>query len=106
MGMNRSPSVNYRDVKIRSFVPGRVRLKLGPSMRDPATIAALEADLRAVAGVDRIAFNNFSGNVLITYDGSALRTTESLQVLESICKHNFPDLDLMVARRWLQENDW
>jgi hypothetical protein len=98
--------VAYRGVKVASFVPGRVRIKLGTMMSDPVLLDALDSELSVVPGVERIEFSKFTGSVLIVYDRKALRTSRSVQALEGICKRHFPELDLTNARRWLQNNSW
>jgi hypothetical protein len=98
--------VKYRGVRVASFVPGRVRIKLGTMMSDPGLLGALEAELGAVPGVEKIDFGKFTGSVLIVYDGKTLRTSKSVQALESICKRHFPELDLATARKWLRNNSW
>jgi hypothetical protein len=104
--MARASKVKYRGVRVVSFVPGRVRIKLGTMMSDPALLGVLESELCVVPGIEKIEFSKFTGSVLIKYDGKTLRTSKSIQALETICDRHFPEIDLTTARKWLQSNSW
>ena len=75
-------------------------------MSDLALLGVLESELRAVPGIEKIELSKFTGSALIKYDGKTLRTSKSIQSVESIFNRHFPEIDLSKARQWLQNNRW
>ena len=65
--------MNHRGVRVVSFVPGRVRIKLGTLMAEPGLVTELRSELAAIDGIEAVDLNKLTGSVAIRYDRKALR---------------------------------
>jgi len=89
------------EVKVMSFLPGRVRLKVEALKRDAALAQAVREDLGAVPGIEDVDINGNTGSVLIRYDRKAVSSPESMDALEEVLGRHFPSLDFARLRGWL-----
>lgn len=92
------------DVKVVSFLPGRVRLKVEALKRDAVFAQAVRDDLGAVPGIREVDIKGATGSVLIRYDRKAVSSPESLAALEEVLGRHFPSLDVSRLRGWLSSN--
>ena len=74
--------------RMASLVPGRLRIKLHPTSRDPQTMNGIKCGLESHEGVHEVRVNPASGSVTVNYDHERHSTAGILGLLE--------DLDVVV----------
>lgn len=77
-----------RRVRIKSHVPGRVRLRLQPQSRNRATMESIQQKLQTLQGINGVRLNPANGSVTVNYDHAHHSMAGILGLLE--------DLDVVV----------
>lgn len=92
-------------IKVVSFVPGRVRLKVQRLKHAPRFASRVEALVSKVPGIEKVEANPLTGSVLINYDVDTLSfyAREHLDALETALRQLFPDKDLGALRKSLAQ---
>lgn len=81
-------------IKVSSFIPGRLRLKVD-DLRDNEPFAKqVEQELGAVEAVKSVDVNVVSGSLLVKYDRKSIGEEPSLQALSIALTKLFPQLDV------------
>ena len=70
--------------KLRSHIPGRLRIKLSRESRKPAVLGRLKKQLCAREDVHDVVLNHTTGSVKIVYDHHQLNEEGILKVLEDL----------------------
>lgn len=70
--------------KLRSHVPGRLRIRLSPESRKQAVLGHLKKQLSAEKSVHDVVLNHTTGSVKIVYDHRQLDKEGMLKVLEDL----------------------
>ena len=86
--MNEEKHHRRHRAHIASLVPGRLRIKLHPTSRDPQTMQGLKGSLESQEGIHNVRVNPASGSVTVQYDHERHSTAGMLRLLE--------DLDVVV----------
>jgi copper chaperone CopZ len=81
-------------IKVSSFIPGRLRLKVD-ELRDNESFARqVEAELTAVEAVKSVDANCVSGSLLVKYDRKIIGEQRNVQALSKALAGLFPQLDV------------
>ena len=81
-------------IKVSSFIPGRLRLKVD-DLRDNESFAEqVEAELAAVEAVKSVDANAVSGSLLVKYDRKIIGEQQNVQALSNALAKLFPQLDV------------
>jgi hypothetical protein len=99
--MGLAPMFDFEGIKISSFVPGRLRLRVERVKRDKDFAQAVEERLGAIDGIKQVDINGLTGSVLVSYDPAKLARPESLEALTAAAKELFPTFDASLLARWL-----
>lgn len=91
-------------VKVASFIPGRVRIKVDELKGAEALAKRVEAELAEVPGIKTVEANGLSGSVLVKYDRKTIRSPSSAQQLGAALARLFPNRDLSRLTEWLSGN--
>jgi hypothetical protein len=83
----RAPVVDLRSrTDYVHLLPGRIRVRVPETWRDPEAGALLESGLSQLSGVQTVCANELTGNVLVHYDAEAV---DAQQVLAHIVSLGF-----------------
>lgn len=88
-------------VKVQSFIPGRVRLKITHLKGQGELARRAESRLLQVPGIKHVEANPVSASLLVKYDRGTIAEPESLQALSDALQELFPDVDLSPLQKWL-----
>jgi hypothetical protein len=90
-------------VKVMSFIPGRVRLRVD-LLKGAKTLAGqAQARLAEVPGIREVEANPVSGSLLVKYDSRRLAEQASVDALAAALDELFPTLDLSRFKQQLQK---
>jgi len=70
--------------RVVSDVPGRVRIKLHPSKRNPVLMTGIKDRLDSNEGVHHVKLNNSTGSITVRYDQNRHSTQSVLGLLEDL----------------------
>jgi hypothetical protein len=90
-------------VKVVSFLPGRVRLRVRELKAHPELVAEIEQALGEVSAIKQLDINPTTGSVLIQYDRKPLKEPETLAQLRGHLETLFPTLDSEKVTAWLAD---
>jgi hypothetical protein len=93
------------DVKILSYVPGRVRLRVRPLKGNRNLVEVAQKEILAVPGVKEVTINELTGSVLLRYDNTMLGNQESVDAMLETLGLLFPSLDIDRIRVWLADKE-
>lgn len=93
--------IKIEGVKIKSFLPGRLKLRIDDLEGEPQLAEALRAEIAEVDGIKHIETDAQAGTVLIKYDKKRVTSPESSQALFAALKRHFPNKDFSSIEKWL-----
>jgi hypothetical protein len=85
-------------VKILSFFPGRVKLRIEAVQGDEALAKQATTEIGANSAIKKIMVDPGSGNVLINYDRKLIKEPETIDALSDTLAELFPDIDIDALR--------
>lgn len=88
-------------VKVRSFFPGRVRLKVEALKGKPELAGRVQADLAGIDAIQSVEVHPDTGSVTLRYDRKAIRSPASVDALVTTLGRHFPHIDFEQIRGWL-----
>jgi hypothetical protein len=91
------------DVKILSYVPGRVRLRVKALKGNRNLAKVAQKEISAVPGVKEVTINELTGSVLLRYENSMLGNQESVDAIFATLSLLFPSADIDKIRTWLAD---
>ncbi len=89
------------DVKIVSYVPGRVRLRVKPIKGNRKLAEKAQREISAVPGVKGVTINELTGSVLFRYEKNILGNQEAVDAMFTTLGLLFPTLEIDKIRAWL-----
>lgn len=89
-------------IKIISFFPGRVKLKLETLVGQEDLARRASAELSQARAIKKVLVDPLKGHVLINYDRKRIAEPESLDELTGVLSGLFPDLDWDALRKRLE----
>jgi hypothetical protein len=89
-------------VKILSFFPGRVKLRIEAVQGEEALAKKATADIGANAAIKKIMVDPGKGDVLINYDRKLIKEPETIDALSDTLAELFPDMDVAALRAKLE----
>ena len=92
------------DVKILSYVPGRVRLRVKPIKGNRQLAEKAQQEISAVPGIKEVAINELTGSVLLRYEKNMLGNQEWVDAMFATLSRLFPSLDIHKIRAWLADS--
>ena len=92
------------DIKILSFIPGRVRLRVKPIKSNGKLAEQAQKEIAAVPGIQEVTINKLTGSVLLRYEKNMLNNQQSVDAMFATLSHCFPSLDIEKVREWLSNN--
>jgi hypothetical protein len=92
---------DFEGIKVSSFVPGRLRLRVERVKRDKAFARTVEERLGAIDGIRKVEINGLTGSVLVSYEPGKLAQPASMDALTAAAKELFPTFDSSLLERWL-----
>lgn len=81
-------------VKVLSFVPGRIRLRVDLLKGAKDLARSVEQRLAQVPGILRVEVNPVSASLLVGYDRRRLAEADAIEALGEALRELFPQLDL------------
>jgi hypothetical protein len=95
----------FDDITIVSFIPGRLRLKIG-SLDEAAMLAASFHDrIATLPGIDKVEINQATKSILIKYDQNLFATDDSVAALEQALERQLSTEERVQLRSLLQSQD-
>ena len=82
--MDEGKQQRYHRAHMASLTPGRLRIKLHPTSRDPQTMNGIKRGLESHEGVHEVRVNPASGSVTVNYDHRRHSTAGILGFLEDL----------------------
>lgn len=92
---------SFPGIKIVSFIPGRVRLRVDKVKDDDQLARRVEKELSGLACIKLVETKVDNGSVLIKYDRKLLKQAHNAEALLSTLKSLFPDFDTEKIRPYL-----
>jgi hypothetical protein len=80
-------------VKVLSFFPGRVRLRVDALKGNRVLAEAVEMRLKSIPGIARVETNATSASLLVRYDRRRIAQRDAAQALGAALRELFPQLD-------------
>ena len=93
--------MNFEDVKIVHFIPGRARLRIEKVKHTPQFADEIKQQLNTVPGIKHIEIKELTGSVLIEYDKQTLSSQHSIDALAKALQKLFPAFDSNTITKWL-----
>ena len=88
-------------VKVLSFFPGRVRLRIDDLKGNRALAQAVEARLAGIAAISHVEANSASASLLVKYDRRQIGRPDSARALDAALRELFPRLNFSRLQHWL-----
>ncbi|MGD2075141.1 MAG: hypothetical protein PVI91_15335 [Gammaproteobacteria bacterium] len=88
-------------VRVTSFFPGRVRLKVDDLRGNQVLAQAVEVRLASIDGIRHVEANPASGSLLVKYDRRQIAQTASARALGAALRELFPRIDFSRFEHWL-----
>lgn len=98
----RPAMIKIEGVKITSFFPGRIRLKIADLVDNAALAARVERDIAAIDGIRQIEIDPQDGSVLIKYEKRRITAPDASRALLQTLRRHFPDRDFSKIEHWLE----
>lgn len=89
-------------IKIISYLPGRVKLRIEQLVDQPTLAKRASRELSDAVAIKKIDVDTAKGNVLIKYDRKRIREPDSIDQLSHILADLFPDYDWLSLRKLLR----
>jgi hypothetical protein len=86
--------LDFDGIKVVSFFPGRVRLKVDKLKDDARFAKRVETTLSGLASIKLVETDPEAGKVLIKYDRKSLQDTKNVDELIKSLKSLFPNADI------------
>ena len=93
------------DIKILSYIPGRVRLRVKPIKGDRKLAEKAQREISAIPGIREVTINKLTGSVLLRYEKNMISNQESVDAVFATLSHLFPSLDIDKVREWLANKE-
>jgi hypothetical protein len=85
--------LDFNGIKVVSYFPGRIRLRVDKLKHDPGFAAAVQEKLQDVPGIKKLEVKESTGSILVVYDKKTLvQPAASKQLLARLHKL-FPEAD-------------
>ena len=89
-------------VKILSFLPGRVKLRIEAVKGEEALAKKATAQIGAIDAIKKIMVDPGKGDVLINYDRKKIKEPDTIDALSDTLSELFPDMDVAALRAKLE----
>jgi len=89
-------------VKILSFLPGRVKLRIEAVKGEEALAKKATAQIGAIDAIKKIMVDPGKGDVLINYDRKKIKEPDTINALSDTLSELFPDMDVAALRAKLE----
>jgi hypothetical protein len=89
-------------VKILSFLPGRVKLRIEAVKGEEALAKKATAQIGAINAIKKIMVDPGKGDVLINYDRKKIKEPDTINALSDTLSELFPDMDVAALRAKLE----
>jgi hypothetical protein len=89
-------------VKILSFLPGRVKLRIEAVKGEEALAKKATAQIGAIDAIKKIMVDPGKGDVLINYDRKKIKEPDTINELSDTLSELFPDMDVAALRAKLE----
>ena len=89
-------------VKILSFLPGRVKLRIEAVKGEEALAKKATAQIGAIDAIKKIMVYPGKGDVLINYDRKKIKEPDTIDALSDTLSELFPDMDVAALRAKLE----
>jgi hypothetical protein len=89
-------------VKILSFFPGRVKLRIEAVKGEEALAKRATKDIGAIDAIKKIMVDPGKGDVLINYDRKLIKEPATIDALSDTLSELFPDMDVAALREKLE----
>jgi len=89
-------------VKILSFLPGRVKLRIEAVKGEEALAKKATAQIGAIDAIKKIMVEPGKGDVLINYDRKKIKEPDTINELSDTLSELFPDMDVAALRAKLE----
>jgi hypothetical protein len=101
VGRGTGSMFSFHGIKVVSFFPGRVKLRVEKLKDNHHFAEKVENDLRGLACIKLVEADADSGNVLIKYDKKSFKDEKNVDDLVSVLNALFPGLDGGRLKSWL-----
>ena len=81
-------------IKVVSFFPGRVRLRIEKIEQEPGFGDKVQSSLEGIPGIKKLEVKESTSSVLVVYDKKKLKQPEASEQLMQQLHKLFPDLDV------------
>ena len=85
--------LSFNGVKVVSFFPGRVRLRVERMKEDPEFAEQIKKGLTHIPGIKKLEIKESNHSVLVVYDKKKLKEPDSSKQLVKGLHKLFPDMD-------------
>ena len=89
-------------VKILSFLPGRVKLRIEAVKGEEALAKQATAQIGAIDAIKKIMVDPGKGDVLINYDRKKIKEPDTINALSDTLSELFPNMDVAALRAKLE----
>jgi len=89
-------------VKILSFLPGRVKLRIEAVKGEESLAKKATAQIGAIDAIKKIMVDPGKGDVLINYDRKKIKEPDTINALSDTLSELFPDMDVAALRAKLE----
>jgi hypothetical protein len=104
---NHHQTVNqvFDDITLVSFVPGRLRLKLGRVEPSVSLVADLHERIATLPGIDQVEINLTTRSILVKYDQNLFASDRSVVALQQALDRQLSTEERMQLRSLLQSQN-
>ncbi len=95
--------MSTESVKILSYIPGRVRLRLDEIKGQPEFAAQVEQRIAEIPGIKAVEAKSDTGSLLLKYERKALKDPATVQTMLGTLEELFPHRDIGKLRGWLEK---
>jgi copper chaperone CopZ len=88
-------------IKVVSFFPGRVRLRVDKIHADKSFAKLVDTKLKPIPGIKKLEVSQEAGTVFIAYDKKTLKQPETSKQLMASLAELFPELDVTRIKKFL-----
>ena len=89
-------------VKILSFLPGRVKLRIEAVKGEEALAKKATSQIGAIDAIKKIMIDPGKGDVLINYDRKKIKEPDTINALSDTLSELFPNIDVASLRAKLE----
>jgi hypothetical protein len=84
---------SFDGIKVVSYFPGRVRLRIEKLKHNPAFAEQIQNSLAGLDGIKKLEVKQETGSVLVAYDKKRIKQPENSQALIATLNELFPELN-------------